>query len=217
MTLTQQLQHQWQQSRQQLAANPRLGWGLWCLVIILLLYANLVLRDNRDERALDLYSLQQRAAELGVVPVQQSALIAAQAGAETESEPESDWPARLAQANAALTKQEVYFGQAESEALARADVQASVNSLLVASGLERSLIEVSTAPAANASSGLVPLQLKISGQARGDQLLTLLGGLEHTKPSYAITSLNALQSINSEHLNYSLLATVWYQPFESTP
>lgn len=271
------LQQQWQQSREQIAANPRLGWGLWCLLLLALLYVNLVLRDSRDSLSLDLYTLQQRAVELGVEldpkasaqpkvkadvkPIASSGVdsaaqsvteseqvVASTPSAEAElalntqpnsdansglsnesnspssrapntetNDEQDDWPARLAQAKAALAKQEAYFGQADSEALARADVQANVNSLLVAIGLERSRIEVSAAPAINESTGLVPLQLKVSGQASGDQLLTLLGGLEHAKPSYTISSLNALQGENVTQLSYSILATVWYQPFEATP
>lgn len=211
--LKQQFDHQLLQSRAQLNANPRLGWALWCLLLIALLYVNLVLRDSRDSLSLDLYSLQQRAAELGVG-------LAADKGNSLPSADDNDesaWPERLDQAKAALASQDAFFGQADSEALARADVQANVNSLLVATGLEKSRIEVSAAPQANPATELVPLQLKVSGQARGDQLLTLLGGLEHAKPSYSISSLNALQGQNSEWLNYSLLATVWYQPFEAQP
>lgn len=198
------LQHHWQQTREQLAANPRLGWGLWCLLLIALLYLNLVLSDSRDTLSLDLYSLQQRAAELGV-------------GADISATDSNDWSTRLTQAKATLSEQAIYFGEAESEALARADIQAHVNSLLVATGLERSRIEVSTASAIAPHTGLVPLQLKVSGGARGEQLLTLLGGLEHAKPSYTITSLNAMQGLNAEQLSYSLMATVWYQPFEAVP
>ena len=197
MTLIQQLRAQWQQSRDQLASNPRLGWGVWCVLLILLLYINLVLKDSRIELGQDLQILQQRAVELGDLSQQ------------------NDWPERLEAATAALAEQSTFFGEAENEALARADVQAKVNSLLVASGLERSRIEVSAAPTAAANSDLIALQLRISGEARGEQLLTLLGGLEHAKPSYLISSLTASQSINSEHVNYQLLATVWFKPFEA--
>ncbi|MGB5855878.1 MAG: hypothetical protein WBH20_11550 [Oceanisphaera sp.] len=210
----QQVRQQVQQSREQLTANPRLGWGLWCLLLIALLYVNLVLRDSRDSLTLNLYSLQQRAAELGVG---QGVIAENSPSTNGDQNVESSWPERLAQAKAALTAQETFFGQADSEALARADVQANVNSLLLATGLKRSRIEVSAAPQVNLATGLVPLQLKVSGQARGEQLLTLLGGLEYTKPSYSISSLNAIQGQNSEWVNYSLLATVWYQPFEAQP
>lgn len=199
MSLSQQLRAQWQQSREQVIANPRLGWGLWCLLLIALLYVNLVLRDSRDALTLDLQSLQQRAVELG------------------DAGSQNDWSERLAQAKTALAKQDTYFGKADNEALARADVQANVNSLLVATGLERNRIEVSGAPSVNENTGLIPLQLRLSGQARGEQLLTLLGGLEHAKPSYVVSSLNAAYGRNASDINYSLLATVWYHPFEAKP
>lgn len=208
MTLGQQLRYHWQQSREQLRANPRLGWGIWCLLLILLLYVNLVMRDNRELLTLDLQSLQQRAAELNMNAAPPNS-------ADSAQENPQDWLSRLSEAKAALAEQDVFFGDADNEALARADVQANVNSLLVASGLERSRIEVSAAPAIHPATGLIPLQLKVSGQARGEQLLTLLGGLEHAKPSYSINSLTVSQSVNSKQVNYNLLATVWFHPFEA--
>lgn len=213
MSVKLQLQAQWQRSREQLASNPRLSWGLWGVLLIALLYVNLVLQDNRDTQTLNLYSLQQRAAELGISNVS----VTTNADQEQATDKNSNWLARLSMAEAALKEQSERFGEADSEALARADVQANINSLLVASGLKRTRIEVSAAPAPDLVTGLIPLQLKVNGQARGDQLLTLLGGLEHATPQYIITSLNVTQANRATQVSYQVLATVWYHPFEGAP
>lgn len=198
MSLTQQLQQQWQQSRQQIAANPRLAWGLWCIGLLALFYANLLLSDQRTLLRSDLNSLylqQQDAVDLSK---------------------NADWSQRLSQAEQALKQQASRFGQAESAALARAEVQAALGRQLKQHHIERGRVEVSAAPAVNADTGLVALQVQLTGQAKGDQLLTLLAEIEQGQPYYRVDSLTTTRSPRSQHLNLTLLATVWYLSVESS-
>lgn len=199
MTLFAPLRQQWQQSRAQLAANPRLGWGLWAIALLGLVYANLWLSDQRavqSTRLDGLYLEWQDAAEL--------------AG-------NADWPARRQQVQQALAQQGSRFGKAGSEALARAEVQATLGALLQQLEIDRGRVEVSAAARPDAATGLVPLQVQLSGRPSGDQLLELLAGLEQGTPRYRIEQLNITQSKRNRYVTVSLLATVWYQPWESTP
>lgn len=199
MTLLTPLRRQWQQSRAQLAANPRLVWGLWVIALLALLYANLWLSD---ERALQTTRLD------GLYLEQQDA---------TGLMQNADWPQRLEQAQAALAQQDERFGRAGSEALARADVQAALGSLLQRLDIARGRVEVSAAARPDATTGLVPLQVQISGQPKGDQLLALLAELEQGRPFYRIDSLTSTRGNRNAYVSLSLLATVWYHPWEATP
>ena len=60
--------------------------------------------------------------------------------------------------------------RADSEAFARADIQANAQALLAAQNLEQIRIEVSTAGKIDNATGLVPLQLRPAGNAQGEQL-----------------------------------------------
>lgn len=197
-TLLTSLQQQWQQSRAQLAANPRLAWGLWCILLLALLYTNLLLSDQRSQLTTQLVGLhleQQDAAQLnqGI-----------------------SWAEREQQTQQALKEQANRFGQADSESLARAEVQAKLGELARQNGVERSRVEVSAAPQADADSSLVPLQVQLNGRLTGDQLLTLLAELEQNTPYYRIESLVTTQGPRSNTLNLDLLATVWYRPWEAS-
>lgn len=190
----QQWQQQWQQSREQWQANPRLRWGVWTMLFIMLLWLNLVASDWRTGLAGE----QQQAAEQWQ---QQQTLAGSQ-----------HWQQRLEQARAATGEQSRHFGKAASESLARADVQARVAAELARLGLEKARIEVSAAPAADAATGLVPLQLRVSGQAGGDRLLALVQALEQGSPLLRIEQVTA-NNQRGRYVIFSLTATVWYHPF----
>lgn len=199
MTLLAPLREQWQQSRAQLAANPRLGWGLWAIALLGLLYANLWLSDQRALQTTRLDGL--------YLEWQDAASLAGNA----------DWPARLQQAQQALAQQASRFGSAGSEALARAEVQAALGELMQSLNIAQGRVEVSAAPRPHAASGLMPLQVQITGRPKGDQLLALLHRLESGTPFYRIDSLTTTRGPRSQFISLNLLATVWYQPWESTP
>lgn len=195
MKVSQQLQQQWQQSRQQIAANPRLGWGLWCIGLLALLYANFLMSDQRALLGTELRSLYLD---------QQDAISLSQ---------DADWPARLAQAQQALEQQAARFGTADSEALARAEMQASLGQLLQRHQIERGRVDVSAAAKADANTGLVPLQVQITGRPAGDQLLALLAELEQGPLYYRIDNVTATQGPRNRYVSFTLLATAWYHPW----
>ena len=191
------LQREWAQAREQLDANPRLRLGLLAIPLILLLYLNLLLGDARSE--------QQQA----IGDLQEQLLDASQLAGQDE------WVERLDQARAQLDKQaERHFGSADSEAFARADIQASAQALLAEQNLEQIRIEVSTAGKADAATGLIPLQLRLAGNAQGEQLYALIAAMETGKPTYRIDNLN-VQAQRDSHLVFSLIGTVWYRPWSS--
>ena len=191
------LQREWAQARDQLEANPRLRLGVLAIPLILLLYLNLLLVDARSE--------QQQA----IGDLQEQLLDASQLAGQDE------WVERLDQARAQLDKQaERHFGNADSEAFARADIQASAQALLAEQNLEQIRIEVSTAGKADAATGLIPLQLRLAGNAQGEQLYALIAAMETGKPTYRIDNLN-VQAQRDSHLVFSLIGTVWYRPWSS--
>ena len=191
------LQREWAQARDQLEANPRLRLGVLAIPLILLLYLNLLLVDARSE--------QQQA----IGDLQEQLLDASQLAGQDE------WVERLDQARAQLDKQaERHFGSADSEAFARADIQASAQALLAEQNLEQIRIEVSTAGKADAATGLIPLQLRLAGNAQGEQLYALITAMETGKPTYRIDNLN-VQAQRDSHLVFSLIGTVWYRPWSS--
>ncbi|WP_278421846.1 GspMb/PilO family protein [Stutzerimonas kunmingensis] len=191
------LQREWAQARDQLEANPRLRLGVLAIPLILLFYLNLLLVDARSE--------QQQA----IGDLQKQLLDASQLAGQDE------WVERLDQARAQLDKQaERHFGSADSEAFARADIQASAQALLAEQNLEQIRIEVSTAGKADAATGLIPLQLRLAGNAQGEQLYALIAAMETGKPTYRIDNLN-VQAQRDSHLVFSLIGTVWYRPWSS--
>ncbi len=191
------LQREWAQARDQLEANPRLRLGVLAIPLILLFYLNLLLVDARSE--------QQQA----IGDLQEQLLDASQLAGQDE------WVERLDQARAQLDKQaERHFGSADSEAFARADIQASAQALLAEQNLEQIRIEVSTAGKADAATGLIPLQLRLAGNAQGEQLYALIAAMETGKPTYRIDNLN-VQAQRDSHLVFSLIGTVWYRPWSS--
>tara|TARA_A100001518_G_scaffold4242_1_gene5940 strand:- start:101 stop:694 length:594 start_codon:yes stop_codon:yes gene_type:complete len=191
------LQREWAQARDQLEANPRLRLGVLAIPLILLFYLNLLLVDARSE--------QQQA----IGDLQKQLLDASQLAGQDE------WVERLDQARAQLDKQaERHFGSADSEAFARADIQASAQALLAEQNLEQIRIEVSTAGKTDAATGLIPLQLRLAGNAQGEQLYALIAAMETGKPTYRIDNLN-VQAQRDSHLVFSLIGTVWYRPWSS--
>ncbi|MEZ3183632.1 GspMb/PilO family protein [Stutzerimonas stutzeri] len=191
------LQRELATARDQLEANPRLRLGVLAIPLILLLYLNLLLVDARSE--------QQQA----IGDLQEQLLDASQLAGQDE------WVERLDQARAQLDKQaERHFGSADSEAFARADIQASAQALLAEQNLEQIRIEVSTAGKADAATGLIPLQLRLAGNAQGEQLYALIAAMETGKPTYRIDNLN-VQAQRDSHLVFSLIGTAWYRPWSS--
>lgn len=189
------LRREWSKAREQLDANPRLRWGVLAIPLIGLLYLNLVLSDARHDELATLSELQQQLAETSQLAEQE------------------EWVSRLDLVRVRLDEQIArHFGQAESEAFARADIQAAAQALLSAQGLEKIRIEVSTAGKPDPSTELIPLQLRLAGNAQGEQLYALLASLESGTPSYRIDNLS-VQSQREQHLVFSLVASVWYQPW----
>ncbi|RRV43161.1 hypothetical protein EGJ86_00825 [Pseudomonas sp. o96-267] len=190
------LLREWSKTREQLDANPRLRWGVLAIPLIGLLYLNLVVSDARYEEREALVELQQQLSEASQLAEQ------------------DEWVNRLDLVRARLDEQLARrFGKAESEAFARADIQASAQALLSAQSLEKIRIEVSTAGKPDPATNLIPLQLRLAGNAQGEQLYALIAGLESATPSYRIDNLS-VQSQRGQHLIFSLVASVWYQPWE---
>lgn len=191
------LEREWHNTRTQLAANPRLRLGVLAIPLIALLYLNLLLADQRS----DLHA--------NIAAQQEELTLARQLAGQDE------WIERLEQARALLGSQaERHFGTADSEAFARADIQAGAQALLAAQRLQQIRIEVSTAGNADPDSGLVPLQLRLAGNAQGEQLYQLIAAMEAASPTYRIDSLN-VNAQRDSHLVFSLIASVWYQPWSA--
>ena len=196
------LQQQWHQlvaeSKEQWDANARVRYGTVAIGLISLLWLNLVMSDLRTD-------LQSREASAlnQLVEYQQSS------GQES-------WPERLAQVRQELDATSRHFGRAQSEALARADLQSRIAALLKENGLAQGQIEVSSAPSADAATALTPLQLRINGRAKALGLLKVINQLERTDPVLRIENLTISNQIGDE-LIYNFIATVWFHPFGATP
>ncbi len=189
------LQREWAQAREQLDANPRLRLGLMAIPLIALFYLNLVLFDARSELHQSLAESQTQLLDVSQLATQ------------------SEWIERLDQVRARLDEQAArHFGNAHSEAFARADIQAGAQVLLTAQNLEQIRIEVSTAGKPDPATGLIPLQLRLAGNAQGEQLYALIAAMESAKPSYRIDNLN-VQAQRDSHLVFSLIGSVWYLPW----
>lgn len=189
------LQREWAQAREQLDANPRLRLGVLAIPLILLLYLNLLLADARSEQQQTITDLQEQLLDANQLAGQ------------------DEWVERLDQVRARLEEQaERHFGKGDSEAFARADIQASAQALLAEQHLEQIRIEVSTAGKADPATGLIPLQLRLAGNAQGEQLYALIAAMETGKPTYRIDNLN-VQAQRDSHLVFSLIGTVWYRPW----
>ncbi|MFI8741458.1 GspMb/PilO family protein [Stutzerimonas sp. R75] len=191
------LQREWAQAREQLEANPRLRLGVLAIPLIALLYLNLLLGDARSEQQQAIRDLQEQLLDAGQLAGQ------------------DEWVERLDQAHARLDDQaKRHFGSADSEAFARADIQASAQALLAEQNLEQIRIEVSTAGKADPATGLIPLQLRLAGNAQGEQLYALITAMETGKPTYRIDNLN-VQAQRDSHLVFSLIGTAWHRPWSS--
>lgn len=191
------LRNEISKATQQLEDNPRLRLGVLSIPLIMLLYLNLLISDERAAQHNSTSELRQE-------------LLDARQLAEQD-----EWLERHTQARSRLNQQaKQHFGRAESEALARADIQANSQSLLAQQQLQQIRIEVSTAGQPDAVTQLIPLQLRLSGNAQGEQLFNLITQLENASPSYRIDSLNVNNQLNS-HLVFSLIASVWYEPWSA--
>lgn len=188
-------QQEWHKVRGQLAENPRLRLGFFAIPLIALLYLNLLLSDSRGEQ------------HTAIAELHSELLDAKQLAKQGE------WESRLEQARAELDKQQrVYFGRAESEALARADIQTYAKAQLEKQRLQQIRIEVSTAGKSDPQTQLIPLQLQLAGTAQGPQLHGLIRALESGTPRYRIDTLN-VQSQSGQSLLFTLIASVWYAPW----
>lgn len=189
-------QREWEQIQSQLRANPRLRICLLCIPLIAIFYFNLLLSDSRGEAHAALATLQEE-------------LLDAQ-----RLSRQGEWVARVDQARKHLNEQAgQLFGKADSEAFARADIQASAKAMLEAQRLQQIRVEVSTAGKPDPQTQLIPIQLRLSGSAQGEQLFNLIATMEHARPRYRVDSLS-VQSENGKSLLFSLIASVWYQPWE---
>jgi len=190
-------QQEWAKARAQLEANPRLRLGVYAIPLIALLYLNLLLSDSRNELHGEIDHLQEELLDARQLAGQ------------------DQWIERLDQARAQLEAQrKQHFGKAESEAFARADIQANAQNLLKQQRLQQIRIEVSTAGKAEPDTQLIPLQLRLAGNAQGEQMYKLITALETGSPSYRIDSLS-VQAQEGKHLVFSLIASVWYTPWSS--
>lgn len=190
-------QQEWHKAREQLTANPRLRLGLAAIPLIALFYLNLLASDERHEQHAAIASLHSELHD------------AQQLATQTE------WTDRLAQARSELDKQQLtHFASAASEALARAEIQTYAKTQLELQQLQRIRIEVSTAGKSDPDTQLIPLQLQLAGTAQGAQLYALLSALESGTPRYRIDSLN-VQSQSGQSLLFTLIASVWYAPWEA--
>lgn len=196
------LQQQWRQllaeSKEQWDANARVRYGTVAIGLIFLLWLNLVMSDLRAD-------LQSREASA------LNQLAEYQQSSSTES-----WPERLEQVRKELDATSRHFGRAQSEALARADLQSRIAALLKENGLAQGQIEVSSAPSADAATALTPLQLRINGRAKALGLLKVINQLERTDPVLRVENLTISNQVGDE-LIYNLIATVWFHPFGATP
>lgn len=189
------LQREWGATRAQLDANPRLRLGILAIPLIALLYLNLILVDVRREQ------------HEAIADIQQQLLDARQLANQDE------WIERLEQARAQLDEQAGRrFGSADSEAFARADIQANAQALLAQQNLEQIRIEVSTAGKPDSNTGLIPLQLRLAGNAQGEQLFGLIAAMEAAAPSYRIDNLS-VNAQRDSHLVFSLIGSAWYLPW----
>jgi hypothetical protein len=188
-------QQEWHKARGQLAENPRLRLGLSAIPLIALFYLNLLLGDERSEQHAAIASLHHELRDAQQLATQ------------------SEWTSRLEQARSELDKQQhAYFGSADSEALARADIQTYAKVQLEAQHLQQIRIEVSTAGKSDPQTQLVPLQLQLAGTAQGTQLYALISALESGTPRYRIDTLN-VQSQSGQSLLFTLIASAWYAPW----
>ncbi|MBL0559937.1 GspMb/PilO family protein [Aeromonas hydrophila] len=196
------LQQQWFQllaeSKEQWVTNARVRYGTLAIGIIFLLWLNLVMSDLCAD-------LQSREA---------SALN--QLAEYKQTSDKESWPDRLAQVRQVLDATSRHFGSAQSEALARADLQSRIAALLKENGLAQGQIEVSNASNADAATALIPLQLRISGRGKALGLLKVINQLERTDPVLRVENLTISNQVGDE-LIYNLIATVWFHPFGATP
>jgi hypothetical protein len=188
-------QLEWQKAREQLSANPRLRLGLFAIPLIALLYLNLWVSDERSEQHTAIAGLHNELRDAQQLATQ------------------NEWTERLEQARSELDKQQLaYFASADSEALARADIQTYAKAQLEQQYLQQIRIEVSTAGKTDPQTQLIALQLQLAGTAQGTQLYALISALESGTPRYRIDSLN-VQSQSGQSLVFSLIASVWYAPW----
>ncbi|EKP0280160.1 hypothetical protein JGK46_004082 [Aeromonas bestiarum] len=189
---------QWQQfvqeSRNQWSENPRLRHGFVAIFLIFFLWLNLLLSDL----VTDLQSSEQDAFN---VLVEQN-----------QDNHNDDWVARLEKIKAAINSVSPRFGRAQNGALARAELQSKITTLINDNGLQTANIEVSSAPESDKLTALLPLQLRVSGLGQGDQLLALLHALETSTPLIKLDHLVVSNQVG-EQLVYTFIATVWYHPF----
>ena len=196
------LQLQWRQlvaeSKEQWDTNSRVRYGTMVIGLISLLWLNLVMSDLRTDLQSHEVSALNQLAEY-------------QQGSGKES-----WPERLEQVRKELDATSRHFGRAQSEALARADLQSRIAALLKENGLAQGQIEVSSAPSADAVTALTPLQLRINGRAKALGLLKVINQLERSNPVLRVENLTISNQVGDE-LIYNLIATVWFHPFGATP
>lgn len=198
MSLQQQLRQLLAESKEQWHTNARVRYGTLAIGLIFLLWLNLVMSDLRADL------LSREASALNQLAEYQ------------QSSGKESWPDRLAQVRQGLDATAHHFGRAQSEALARADLQSRIAALLKENGLAQGQIEVSSAPASDAATALTPLQLRISGRAKALGLLKVINRLERADPVLRVENLTISNQVGDE-LIYNLIATVWFHPFGATP
>ena len=103
----------------ELAGNPRLRWGVWLILVTLLVYGILVQSDRLAAARADYAGESERL-------VRAEALLR-----------QRDWPERLAAEREAHRRIRTTFWQAETEGLAQAKLQAALNEVIADLGLRK--------------------------------------------------------------------------------
>lgn len=107
--IKQQLQQQWQQVKDQAAANPRLRVSLWAIAALLLAYPLLILSDYHDELSRELERELQREAKI------------------IRTASEEQWLTRAEGTQTVYEKLQARLWQAPSTGIAKATLQQTLN------------------------------------------------------------------------------------------
>ena len=147
-------------ARAELAANPRLRFGVWLIVVILAGYFAFVVQADRvDAASADFASADARL-------TRGRDLLARQ-----------DWAERLEAARATEAGLQGRFWQAPNEGLAQASLRTAVDELTAKLYLSRPRVELGLSRPVSDADGLWQVQARIVGQAHIPRTLRLLYGV----------------------------------------
>ena len=156
------------QFAQETKTNQRLRWGLFAIGVLALLYITLVLDDLQENLLTD----------HGELSLQKTELITL--------EPEAVWQQRVSHEKRSLEEQEIVVWQAASEALARANLQSSINGYAESAGLQVINLQVGSFQPHAELAGVSLVRLEVSGAYADDDVLDFIGALESSAPMLRI-------------------------------